>query len=102
MRKRALENNSQKHVPLRMCIVCRKMLPKSSLIRIVSSDGEAVVDKDGKIQKRGAYVCKCEKCISVMCKKHSLDRAFKSKQPESAYDNVQQYFLSIDREDELH
>ena len=59
-----------KKVPERMCVVCRQMKPKIELIRIVNKDDTVVVDKTGKINGRGVYLCKCKECI---------DKAIKSK-----------------------
>ena len=48
----------QKHVPQRMCIVCRERYDKRRLTRIVNSPQEGVVvDLSGKKNGRGAYLC---------------------------------------------
>ena len=44
--------------PERTCVGCRRSRPKSALIRLVRSpDGSVGVDRDGRAQGRGAYVC---------------------------------------------
>lgn len=50
--------NSKKvrHVPSRMCVGCRQVLPKRSLIRIVRSPEGVFVDPTGKMNGRGAYL----------------------------------------------
>lgn len=53
-----------KKIPERMCVVCRQMKPKTELIRIVNTDSGVVVDKTGKINGRGVYLCTCKQCIS--------------------------------------
>ena len=57
-----------KKIPERMCVVCRQMKPKVELIRIVNSNGVAVVDKTGKMNGRGVYLCKCQECIAKALK----------------------------------
>lgn len=52
-----------KKVPERMCVVCRQMKPKNELIRVVNNNGVVVVDKTGKINGRGVYLCKCKDCV---------------------------------------
>lgn len=48
----------RKHVPMRMCVVCRESFPKRSLFRIVATPEEGlVVDTTGKLSGRGAYLC---------------------------------------------
>ena len=59
-----------KKIPERMCVMCRQMKPKNQLIRIVNSNDVVVVDKTGKLNGRGVYLCKCKECI---------DKALRSK-----------------------
>ena len=61
-----------KKIPERMCVVCRQMKPKSELIRIVNSDGVAIVDKTGKLNGRGVYLCRCMECINKALKSKSF------------------------------
>ena len=68
---------SEKYIPKRMCISCREMKPKEELLRVVFS-GEAQIDKSGKAQQRGAYICKSVKCIGLAEKKKGFERAFKT------------------------
>jgi predicted RNA-binding protein YlxR (DUF448 family) len=46
-----------KHVPLRMCVACRKRRPKGELLRVVLTEGGFLLDPTGKLPGRGAYVC---------------------------------------------
>ena len=79
-----------KHTPLRMCMSCREMKPKSELIRIVSVDGTAVIDENSKIQARGAYVCKSEKCLALLKKKRGVERSLGAN-AEGLYENLSEY-----------
>ncbi len=45
------------HVPVRMCVVCRRRRPKHELLRIVVTPEGFVLDESGKKPGRGAYVC---------------------------------------------
>lgn len=48
----------RKHVPQRTCVVCRRATDKRQLTRIVRTpEGGVVVDKTGKQNGRGAYLC---------------------------------------------
>ena len=50
--------------PIRTCIVCRKKIHKNELLRIVSDiNGNAIYDKEQKINSRGIYICKSKNCI---------------------------------------
>lgn len=52
----------------RCCIACRKRNLKSNLIRIVNDNGQAKVDDSQKINTRGMYICRDEKCIDKVLK----------------------------------
>ena len=68
-----------KHVPLRSCIVCRAQKDKRELVRIVKQkDGAILLDATGKLDGRGAYVCRDMKCVEELEKKRALNRTFKA------------------------
>jgi predicted RNA-binding protein YlxR (DUF448 family) len=53
----------QKHVPQRMCVVCRQTAAKRTLIRLVRTADQGVqVDPSGKRSGRGAYLCEDAAC----------------------------------------
>ena len=80
-----------KKVPLRMCVVCRKMLPKNECFRVVkSTDGSYVLDTTGKLNGRGAYVCKDKTCLDKCVKTHAFNRSFKSNVGEEVYTNIKE------------
>ena len=47
-----------RHIPQRMCVVCRETAAKRTLTRVVRTAEEGVqIDPSGKRNGRGAYVC---------------------------------------------
>ena len=77
------------YTPERMCAVCRKRLSKENLLRIaVNSDGVRV-DFSGKLQGRGAYLCKDSACIDKCIKKRMLERILKTEVPSQIYETLQ-------------
>ena len=67
---------NQKHIPLRMCAICRQRFPKRSLIRFVKADdGQAILDETGKMQGRGFYVCRSADCLAQAQKGARLEKA---------------------------
>lgn len=53
----------QKHVPIRTCVVCREKDAKREFIRIVRTpDSDVVIDRTGKMNGRGAYLCTRRSC----------------------------------------
>ena len=78
-----------KNSPQRTCIVCRKKDDKTAFIRVVKTpDGNFVLDKTGKINGRGAYICNSETCINNCKKNHALARAFKQEISAEIYDKI--------------
>ena len=74
---------------LRMCIVCRGQSDKKALLRIVKNkDGEIFVDKSGKANGRGAYICKDKECFDKLCKQKSLNKAFKCNISDEIYQKI--------------
>ena len=64
-----------KKVPLRMCVSCRQMKPKTDLVRVVNTADGVVVDLTGKINGRGVYLCKCKECITRALNNKKFDKA---------------------------
>ena len=71
-------------IPMRMCVGCREMKPKQSLLRVVKpQEGDAHIDRTGKAAGRGAYVCESIECLKKAEKIRALDRALDTKiEPE--------------------
>ena len=67
----------EKKVPMRMCLGCREMKPKKTLLRIVHGpDGSVTADPTGRKPGRGAYVCPERECILRALKQKQFERAF--------------------------
>lgn len=82
---------TEKHVPLRMCVVTRKMLPKSELIRLVVTTQGIEVDSSQKKDGRGYWISKDLSIIQEARKKHSLDKILRRKVDEALYDDLEAY-----------
>lgn len=66
-----------KKIPLRQCLGCRQMKPKTDLVRVVKTpQGDIKIDKQGKLPGRGAYLCKEENCLKKTMKSRALERGF--------------------------
>ena len=75
--------------PLRMCMVCRNRAEKEALVRMVKRpDGKIALDTEGKMQGRGAYLCKKKECIRAAQKKRALERAFSQKIEPEVYETL--------------
>lgn len=79
-----------KSIPQRMCIACREMADKNSLVRIVKTkDGNFAVDATGKMSGRGAYIHAKSECVAKLRKTKMLNKAFKTLVPDEVYEELE-------------
>lgn len=84
-------------IPMRKCLGCQEMKEKKQLIRVVrSSEGCYSVDLTGKMNGRGAYVCKSVDCFNKAEKSKGLERSFSSKIPDEVYDALRKEIEAIE------
>ena len=64
---------------MRMCVACREMRAKKDLIRVVkTADGDLRTDPTGKLNGRGAYLCRDAGCVLKALKTRALERALEA------------------------
>ncbi|MBR0190290.1 MAG: YlxR family protein [Clostridia bacterium] len=83
----------EKKVPMRTCIACRTVKPKKELIRIVKSEEGISLDRTGRKNGRGAYICDDENCIAKLKKGKLLNRAFSMPISDETYDKISEEFF---------
>ena len=77
-----------KKIPLRTCMGCNEKKTKKELIRIVKQkDGNVEVDKTGKMEGRGAYICNNIECLDKVIKTKRLERTLDIQISEETYKN---------------
>ena len=80
----------EKRIPLRKCVGCGQMKPKSELIRVVrDSAGSVSLDPVGKKPGRGAYLCPDPACLAKAKKKKALERCFEQPVPAEVYEALE-------------
>ena len=73
-------------IPMRMCVGCREMKEKRSLMRVVKSpEGAISFARVGKAPGRGAYVCKSKECFERAVKQRQLERALETRIEEAVF-----------------
>ena len=78
-----------KNLPQRTCIGCNSQKDKKDLIRIVKNkEGIISIDKTGKANGRGAYICDNIECLEKAIKSRRLEKAFQTKISEEIYENL--------------
>lgn len=89
---------SVKKIPMRMCTGCREMKPKKELIRVVKTpEGEIKLDTVGKVNGRGAYICKCKECLQKAQKSNALARAFECQVSSEVYESLERSIEDIEQ-----
>ena len=64
---------------MRMCVACRNMQEKRTLMRLTKSGDEVLYDASGKLPGRGAYICKSTECLERAKKNRAVERALGAK-----------------------
>lgn len=86
-----------KKIPMRMCTGCREMHPKAELIRVVKTpDGEIKLDTAGRVNGRGAYLCKNPQCLKRAEKSNALARAFEMNVASEIYERLEKEFENFE------
>ena len=80
-----------KSVPLRTCMGCNAKKTKNELIRIVkNSNNEIIVDKTGKQEGRGAYICNNVECLEKIKKSKRLEKSLNIKISDEIFDKIKE------------
>lgn len=78
-----------KSLPQRSCIGCNIKKDKKELIRVVKDkDGYISIDKTGKANGRGAYICNNVQCLEKAIKSKRLERTFEKSINTQIYENL--------------
>lgn len=78
-----------KNLPQRTCMGCNSKKDKKDLIRIVKNkEGVISIDKTGKANGRGAYICNELECLEKAMKSKRLEKVFETKISEEIYENL--------------
>ena len=84
-----------KKVPLRKCTGCGEMKPKKELVRVVKTpEGEISLDPTGKMNGRGAYLCKDPQCLRKAQKSKRIEKALSCTVPNEIYNKLEQELIS--------
>ncbi|MGI6713087.1 MAG: RNase P modulator RnpM [Bacillota bacterium] len=80
-----------KKIPQRMCVGCREIKSKKSLIRVVKTPEDIIlIDLTGKRAGRGAYICPQENCLQAAIKSKGLEKSLKTKISPDIYFNLKE------------
>ena len=78
-----------KKIPQRTCVGCKTQKNKNELIRIViNKEGNIFIDKTGKANGRGAYICNNPECLEKAIKTKCIERSFETTIEDKIYDEL--------------
>ena len=85
-----------KHIPQRMCIICRDHDAKRGLHRIVRSpEGTVALDPTGRRNGRGAYICHKTACWEKALSSGALARALNIEIDTETLDALRQHVATL-------
>ena len=83
-----------KKQPQRTCMGCNQKKDKKELIRIVKNkNNEISVDRTGKKEGRGAYICDDVNCLDKLIKSKRLERVFEMQISQEIYESLRGVIL---------
>lgn len=80
--------------PQRTCMGCNEKKDKKELIRIVKNNkNEINIDRTGKLEGRGAYICDDIACLEKVIKSKRLEKVFGYKISDEIYEKLRGVIL---------
>ena len=83
----------EKKVPMRTCVACKECKPKKELIRIVKSGEDISLDRTGRKNGRGAYICDNPACLEKLKKQKILNKVFSCPVSDEVYLKLEEDFF---------
>lgn len=85
-------------IPMRMCTGCRERKAKQELIRVVRTpEGLVTIDKTGRKNGRGAYICKDNiTCLEKAVKTKMLERSLETAIEPDVYERLREELKTSD------
>ena len=82
-----------KKIPMRQCVGCGEMKNKKDMMRVLkTAEGFVVLDKTGRKNGRGAYLCMDRECLIKAGRNKGLERSLKMSIPQEIYKNLEEEF----------
>ena len=81
--------SGQYELPQRSCCACRGKFDKCELVRVVRrperEGGGIVLDRTGRANGRGVYICPNADCLKLARKKRGLERGLRGQVSDEVY-----------------
>ena len=80
----------KRKIPERQCLGCNEHKPKAELLRVVRTpEGAVVLDFKGRMNGRGAYICKDLACLKKARKSGRIAKNLECEIPEEVFDMME-------------
>jgi predicted RNA-binding protein YlxR (DUF448 family) len=87
-----------KKIPQRQCTGCREMKNKTDMIRVIRTpEGEIRIDETGKMNGRGAYICRSLSCLKASLGNHGLERSLHTRIPGEICQQLEEEMKKLER-----
>ena len=88
-----------KKVPMRKCTGCGEMKSKKEMFRVLkTTEGPIVLDKTGKMNGRGAYLCQNQDCLTKAFRNKGLERSLKCAIPAEVVESLKKELIEDEAE----
>lgn len=83
-----------KKIPLRKCTGCGQMKSKKEMLRVLkTTEGDILLDRTGKKNGRGAYLCIDRDCLEKAFKNRGLERSLKCQIPAEVAESLKKELM---------
>ena len=83
-----------KRNPQRTCMGCNEKKAKNDLIRIVKNKNDEInIDRTGKLDGRGAYICDNVQCLEKIIRSKRLEKIFDKEISNEIYEKLRGVIL---------
>lgn len=73
-------------IPQRKCVVCRRLRPRSELLRLSAPTSAGLVpNPDGRLGGKGYYVCKDGDCVAKLRTDRKMRKVFTARISDETY-----------------
>jgi predicted RNA-binding protein YlxR (DUF448 family) len=80
---------AEKKIPMRKCTGCGAVKSKKELIRVLRTpEGDIKIDKTGRANGRGAYICDSVECFKKARKSGSIAKSLSTAIPDEVYEEL--------------
>lgn len=86
-------------IPMRKCTGCGEMKNKKEMLRVLkTAEGSIILDRTGKQNGRGAYLCQQQECLTKAFRNKGLERSLKCAIPAEVVESLKKELMGSETE----